>query len=147
MATILEQINEDIKESMRSKNAIRLDTLRMLKSIILAVNARGNISDAEVIKLFKNYLGSLEEALQQTKVANRQEAIEKLEKEILIVKEFLPQALSKEETEKIVQKAILDSGAKSKKDIGLVMKIIKTSQLEIDGKLAKETADRLLEDS
>lgn len=145
--TILEKINEDIKESMRSKNALRLDTLRMLKSIILAVNARGNISDAEVIKLFKNYLGSLEEALQQTKLANRQEAVEKLEKEILIVKEFLPLAISKEETEKIVQKAILDSGAKSKKDIGLVMKIIKASQLEIDGKLAKETADRLLEGS
>jgi uncharacterized protein len=142
---ILEQINEGIKESMRSKNSLRLDTLRMLKSLILAVNARGDVPNPEVVKLFKNYLGSLQEALEQTKAANRPEAVSKLESEIVIVQEFLPTPLSNEETTAIVKQAISSSGAKTKRDIGLVMKAIKALNVEIDGKLAKEIADQFLE--
>jgi uncharacterized protein len=67
--TIIEQINEGIKEAMRSRDQIRLATLRMLKSKILAVDARANLPDAEVIKLFKTYFGSLQEALQQAESA------------------------------------------------------------------------------
>jgi uncharacterized protein YqeY len=143
--SILEKINEDIKDSMRSRNTLRLDTLRMLKSRILTMDARGNIADSEVIKLFKNYLGSLQEALEQTRAANREESAAKLESEILIVQEYLPAQLSAEETLKIVKQAIIDSGAKSKKDIGLVMKEIKKLNVEIDGKTAKELADQILE--
>ena len=143
--SILEKINEDIKDSMRSRNTLRLDTLRMLKSRILTMDARGNIADSEVIKLFKNYLGSLQEALEQTRAANREESVAKLESEILIVQEYLPAQLSAEETLKIVKQAIIDSGAKSKKDIGLVMKEIKKLNVEIDGKTAKELADQILE--
>jgi len=141
---LLEQINNDIKASMLSRNMLRLNTLRMLKSKILAIDARGNIPDADILKLIKNYLGSLEEALEQTKVANRPDAIENLEKEIVIVQEFLPKALSPEETKKIVTQAIVESGAKSKHDIGLVMKALKKLNAPIDGKLAKDLADQLL---
>ena len=59
--TLVEQINDGIKEAMRSKNQLRLDTLRMLKSKILAVDARANLPDSEVSKLFKTYLGTLQE--------------------------------------------------------------------------------------
>jgi uncharacterized protein YqeY len=68
---MIEQINEGIKEAMRSRDQIRLNTLRMLKSKILAVDARANLSDAEVIKLFKTYFGNLQEALAQAQGANR----------------------------------------------------------------------------
>ena len=77
--TLLEQINNGIKESMLKKDQLRLNTLRMLKSRILAVDARGNIPDTEVIKLFKTYLGSLQEALEQS--ANRPNIVEDLKKE------------------------------------------------------------------
>lgn len=144
--TIIEKINTDLKEAMRSRDQLRLDTLRMLKSKILAADARGNLSDAEVIKLFKTYFGNLQEALEQAKSVNRPEIVEKLKNEIEIVQEFLPKALSPEETKKIVVQAIADSGAKSKKDFGLVMKSIMKLNNTVDGKLAKDLANQLLGD-
>ena|SRR5690349_12608968 len=144
--TYVERINEEIKQAMRNRDQIRLETLRMLKSKILAVDARGNLPDSEVIKLFKTYLGNLQEALEQTEAAGRQEMAEKLKKELDIVQEFLPQAPSLQESERIVMQAISESGAKSKRDLGLVMKSIMKINSAIDGKLAKELASRLLPD-
>lgn len=142
--TIIEKINEGIKESMKSRDAIRLDTLRMLKSKILAVDARANLADADVLKLFKTYLGNIQEAYEQALALGRTEAAEKLKSEIAIVQEFLPAGLSAEETRKIVQQAITESGATSKKDLGLVMKAIRQINSEVDGKTAKEIADEFL---
>lgn len=143
---IIEQINEGIKEAMRSRDQIRLSTLRMLKSKILAVDARSNLPDTEVVKLFKAYFGSLQEALQQAQSANRSDIAEQLKKELLIIQEFLPKALSPAETKRIVAQAIAESGAKTKKDLGLVMKAIMKLNSTVDGKLAKDLASELLAD-
>lgn len=142
--TIIETINEGIKEAMRSRNQLRLDVLRALKSKILAVNARGNVPDADVLKLFKTYYGNLQEALEQTQAANRPEMVEKLKQEMVVVQEFLPKALSAEETKKVVEQAIQESGAKSKRDLGLVMKSIMKINSSVDGKAAKDLASQLL---
>src|ERR1700722_3421932 len=144
--TLLEQINSGIKEAMRSRDQLRLDTLRMLKSKILAVDARCNLPDSEVQKLFKTYHANLQEALEQAQAARRPEIAEKLKREIAILLEFLPKALSPEETKQIVVQAIADSGAKTKKEIGLVMKRIMQLSNAIDGKLAKDLASQLLAD-
>jgi uncharacterized protein YqeY len=143
---IIEQINQGIKDAMRSRDQIRLETLRMLKSKILAVDARGALPDAEVLKLFKTYYGNLQEALEQAQSLNRPEAAEKLKSELVIIQEFLPKALSIEETKQIVMQAIADSGAKTKKDFGLVMKSIMKLNSNVDGKLAKELVNQLLPD-
>ncbi len=144
MMTLIEKINLGIKEAMRNRDQIRLNTLRMLKSKILAVDARANLPDAEVLKLFKTYLGNLQEARDQS--LSRPEMVAQLEKEIEIVQEFLPKALSSEETKKIVMQAIADSGAKTKNDLGLVMKSIMKINNTVDGKLAKDLANQLLAD-
>jgi hypothetical protein len=144
--TLVEKINHEIKEAMRSRDQLRLDTLRMLKSKILAVDARSNLSDAEILKLFKTYLGNLQEALDQAQSVNRPEIVDKLKNEITIVQEFLPKALSSEETKQIVVQAIADSGAKTKKDLGLVMKSVMKINSTVDGKSAKDLASQLLPD-
>lgn len=144
--TIIEKLNEGIKEAMRNRDPLRLDTLRMLKSKILAADARAALPDTEVVKLFKTYYGNLKEALDQALALNRPEAVENLKGELAIIEEFLPRALSPEETKKIVEQAIAESGAKTKKDLGLVMKSIKKLNIEIDGKTAKEFAEGLLRD-
>ncbi len=142
--SIIEQVNQGIKEAIRSQNQIRLATLRMLKAKILAADARSNLSDAEVIKLFKTYFGNLQEALEQAQAVNRPEAAANLKAEIAIVQEFLPKALSPEETKRIVMQAIAESGAKTKKDLGLVMKATMRINQTVDGKLAKDIATTLL---
>lgn len=142
--SLSEKINEGIKEAIKSRDQIRLETLRMLKSKILTVDARGNLPDNEVVKLFKTYLGNLQEALDLAQTANRPEMVERLKKELIIVQEFLPKTPSQEETKKIVLQAISDTGATTKKDIGVVMKQIKTINNTVDGKLAKDLLDQLL---
>jgi uncharacterized protein len=144
--TIVEKINQGIKEAMRSRDQIRLDTLRMLKSKILTLDARGNLPDSEVLKLFKTYFGNLQEALDQAQAANRPEAVEKLKNELLIIQEFLPRALSFEETKTVVEQAIANSRAKTKKELGLVMKEVMKLNNSLDGKLANEIARQLLAD-
>jgi len=141
---LIEKINLGIKEAIRSQDQIRLNTLRMLKSKILAVDARANLPDPEVIKLFKTYYSNLQEARDQA--ASRPEMVKQLERELEIVQEFLPKALSLEETRKIVMQAIADSGAKTKKDLGLVMKSTMKLNSTVDGKLAKDLANQLLAD-
>ncbi len=143
---IIDQINEGIKEAMRSRDQIRLGTLRMLKSKILAVDARATLPDAEVVKLFKTYYGNLVEALEQAQGANRPDISEPLKKELVIIQEFLPKVPSLEETKRIVIQAISESGAKTKKELGLVMKSVMKLNSAVDGKLAKEMASELLAD-
>ncbi len=145
--TVMEQINNGIKEAMRNREQLRLETLRMLKSKILAVDARGTLPDAEVIKLFKTYYGNLQEAFEQAAANNRPEMAEKLKSDLAIVQEFLPKALSPEETKKIVLQAIAESGAKTKKDLGMVMKTVMKLNNAVDGKLVKDLASQLLPDS
>lgn len=142
--TLIEQINQGIKDAMKAKEQLRLDTLRMLKSKILAVDARGNLPDGDVVKLFKTYQGNLQEAVEQS--MDRPDAVEKLKAEMAIVQEFLPKGLSKEETKKIVEQAIAESGAKTKKDLGFVMKAAMKINNTIDGKTAKDLASELLPD-
>lgn len=144
--TLIERINDGIKEAMKSKNQVRLDTLRMLKSKIMTVDARCSLPDSEVVKLFKTYYGNLQEALEQAQTAKRPEMVARLKQELEIVQEFLPKTLSLEETQKIVKQAIADCGAKTKKDVGLVMKSIMKINNTVDGKLAKELADQFLTD-
>lgn len=143
---IIDQLNEGIKEAIRSRDQIRLSTLRMLKSKILAVDARAGIPDADVIKLFKTYYGNIQEAFEQAQSVNRPDIAGPLKEELKIIQEFLPKVPSAEETKRIVVQAIAESGAKTKKELGLVMKAVMKINNSVDGKLAKEMASDLLVD-
>lgn len=144
--TIIETINEGIKEAMRSKDTVRLSTLRMLKSKILAVDARAQLPDAEVVKICKTYFGNLQEALEQAVSLGRSDIAEPLKLELAVVQEFLPKTPSRQETEALVAEAIAKSGAKTKKELGLVMKALMSLNSAVDGKLAKDLASALLSD-
>lgn len=142
--SIIEAVNSGIKDAMRNRDQIRLETLRMLKAKILAADARANLADADVIKLFKTYLGNLHEAYEQAVNVSRLEMAEKLKKEIEIVMEFLPKAPSLEETKQLVLEAIAETKASCKKDFGMVMKHIMKINSHVDGKLVKQLADEIL---
>lgn len=144
--TLVEKINAGIKEAMRSRDKVRLSTLRMLKSKIMTVDARSNLPDEEVLKIFKTYFGNLKETLRQASEANRTDIVEEVEQELAIIQEFLPKALSLEETKRIVEEAIKKSGAKTKRDLGLVMKAVMQINKAVDGKMAKALASELLAD-
>jgi len=121
---MINRLNTELKEAMKNKEQFRLDVLRMLKSKILVVNARGEVSDDEVVKIFRKYAKSLQESLEQQKQYNRLEEASNTEKELAIVAEFLPPEMSAADLETFVKAAVAETGASSIKDMGAVMKAI-----------------------
>jgi hypothetical protein len=135
---IFEKINSDLARAMKEKNEVRLSTMRMMKSKILYVNARGDLPDAEIIKILIKFSKELKEAIEEAKKVGRTDVAEKTEKELKIVEEYLPKQLSPEEIKAAVQSVISSIGASSIKDMGRVMKEVLALHPGIDGKLVNQ---------
>lgn len=135
---MFKKVNADLQKAMKEKDNLRLETLRMMKSKILNVNARGDLPETEIIKILTKYAKSLEDTIEETKKVNRPEAVEKLDKELAIVREYLPKQLSADEVKKAVEEAIAASGATSIKDMGKVMKEVLAKHPGIDGKMVNQ---------
>jgi len=137
------KINEQIKEAMKARNEIRLSVLRMVKSKILYVNARGDLPEGEIIKIIKKYSKELGESIEEFTKAGRNSEVEQAKAELKIVEEFLPQELSPDAIKALVEKTIKDVGATSIKDMGKVMKEL-TANPAIDGKVASQLVREIL---
>lgn len=135
---LFQQINSDIIQAMKEKNELKLSVLRMVKSKILNVNARGDLPDTEIIKIISKYAKSLEEAIAETRKVNRLDEVLVLESELVIVKTYLPKQLSEAEIQKTVEDTIQKLGAASIKDMGKVMKEIGANYPGIDNSLVSK---------
>ena len=143
--SLFENLNKDLQKAMKEKNALRLDTLRMMKSKVLYVNARGDLPDEEILKILSKYAKSLEEAIEEAKKVGRLDVSEKTSLELKIVEEYLPTKLSEKELKEVVKKVIAESGASSMKDMGRVMKEIMGKHPAVDGKLLKNLVEQTLQ--
>jgi len=144
MAALFNKLSTDLSAAMKSKDRDRLDVLRMMKSKVLLINARGDLPDAEVIKILQKYAKSLKDAIEETKKVNRPDAVKKLEGELKIVEEYLPKMMSEAEAKSIVGQTITEIGATSIKDTGKVMKAIMGKGLNIDGSLVSRLVGEAL---
>jgi uncharacterized protein len=142
--TLYETITTDLKEAMKARQKKRLEVLRMMKSKIMTVNSKGDISDDEILKILNTYEKNLKDAYEQSNNNNREEAAAELKEEIDIVSAYLPKKLTEAETKTLVEEVIQQTGATSKKDMGKVMGAIMKSGKPIDGKLVKSIVDGLL---
>jgi len=142
---IIDQLNEDIKNSMKSKNSIRLNVIRMLKSKILNVNARGDISESDAIKIFKTYAKGIKETLTIAKENSKTDAAQEALVELEIVNEFLPEEMPIEEVEKVVSRIITDNNLSEMSSMGQVMSAAMSELKDkADGKVVKDVAVKLL---
>ncbi len=137
-------ISEDMKTAMKAKDSKTLEVLRMMKSKIMTVDARGEISDEEVLKILSTYEKNLKDALKLSEDNNRVEAAEELKSELEVVSRYLPKKLTKEETIKLVKEVIAEVGATSKKETGKVMGGVMKKGLPVDSQLVKEIVESLL---
>ena len=144
MAELFKKLNDDLTAAMKAKDTVRLEVMRMMKSKVLLVNARGDLPDADIIKILQKYSKSLKDAIEETRKVNRPEAVSKLEGELKIVEEYLPKMLSEAEARDIVSKIITETGAASKKDTGKVMKAVMGKGLNIDGSLVSRIVSEIL---
>ncbi len=141
---LFNKINGDLRNAMKAKDELRLSVLRMMKSKILYVNARGDLPDAEIIKIFTKYGKDMKESIEEFKKVGRLVEVERSEKELKIVQEYLPKELSPDEIKSLVQQAVAETGAVSIKEMGNVMKAVMAKSPGIDGKLVNQFVREIL---
>ena len=119
-----EKINSELKDSIKAGNKLRMETLRSIRAAIIEFNKSGAgraINDDDCLKIIKNQAKRRRDAIELYKTANRPELLEKEEKELEIISEFLPKQLSEEEIKNIILVLVEKSGASGMQDIGKVM--------------------------
>ncbi|WP_457625403.1 GatB/YqeY domain-containing protein [Persephonella sp.] len=126
MAGLLKKLQEEMKTAMKSGDKDRLSVIRMLISEIkkVQIDKKKELSDDEIIQVLQRYAKQRKESIKQYREAGREDLALKEELELKVVQEFLPQPLSEEEIEKIVDETISQLKASSIKDMGRVMKAV-----------------------
>ncbi len=136
-----DDIEQDLKKALKGKDALRVSVLRMLLSSLSykEIEKRNPLSEDEFHGVVKTMIKQHVESIDSFKKGQRMDLAEKEEKELQILKEFLPAQLSEEEVAREVQEAITELGAKDLKDMGKVMKVL-TAKLgsRVDGKVLSE---------
>ncbi len=124
--SIKTQLNESMKDAMRSRDEVRLRTVRMALAAVkqVEVDKRTELDDTAVMNLIQKEIKNRREALEEAQKANRPDLIEANEAEIRVLQAFLPKAMPAEELRLLVQAAITETGASSPADMGKVMKTV-----------------------
>lgn len=127
MDSLKERIRDDMKASMKSGEKARLGVIRMILAAIkqIEVDERVELDNDRVLVVLDKMLKQRRESIKQFRDANRIDLAEIEEAEVLVIQDFLPQALSDAEIDAMVISAIADVGATSIKDMGSVMAILK----------------------
>jgi uncharacterized protein len=126
-STLKARIDVELKEAMRSKNDLVLSVLRMLKSAVKYKEVEPGaqlLDDAGVLGIIATLIKQRRDSVEQYRGGGRADLAEKEEKEITILQAYLPAQLTPEALAAEVTAAIAESGAKSAKDMGAVMKIL-----------------------
>ena len=122
---LYEKIEVDIINAMKNHNKERLSTLRMLKTAILnlKINKKlDKITDELVIETAAKQVKTHKDSIVEFEKASRQDLIDGLNKEIKVLEEYLPEALSEEDLKKEIDKVFDKVKPTSMKDMGLIMK-------------------------
>tara|TARA_B100001121_G_C18390309_1_gene480467 strand:+ start:177 stop:629 length:453 start_codon:yes stop_codon:yes gene_type:complete len=141
---IEEKINESIKDSMKEKNSLRLDSLRAIKSAILIEKTKSGsndqIEESVILNILQKMVKQRNESAKIYLEQNRKELAEVELSQAKIISEFLPIQLSQSELSEIIDKVIEEVGAKSMKDMGKVIsKVNEKVSGQAEGRVIAET--------
>ncbi|MBH0189087.1 MAG: GatB/YqeY domain-containing protein [Nitrospira sp.] len=140
--SLRDRLTDDLKLAMKSRDQLRMDVIRMIKAAILnkEVELRKDLDDAEMSRIMTTLIKQRRESVEQFEKAQRSELAEKERKEITIIEAYLPKALSAEELDGIITSVLADTGSRSLKDMGAVMKAVmaRLTGQAVDGKLISD---------
>ena len=124
--TIKTQLNDSMKDAMKSGDEVRKRTVRMVLAAVkqVEVDKRIELDDMAIMALLQKEIKNRRESLEEAKKANRADLIEANEAEIKVLEVFLPKAMPAEELRALVQAAITETGAAGPADMGKVMKLV-----------------------
>ena len=116
----------DLKEAMKTKDSLKVDTLRLIVSEIKnkEIDLREELGDEAVTALLTTQIKKRKEAAKMYEEGGRTDLKEKEEKEIAIIQVYLPEQVSEDELKQRIQAVIAETGAQGPKDMGKVMKVV-----------------------
>ncbi len=142
-------INEDLKESMKSGDKLRLETLRSLRASIIEFTKSGtgkDMTEEDAQKILLNASKKRKDAIEMYRQAGRQDLLEKEESELAIIAAYLPEQLSESEVVDALKLIIQQVGAEGPKDMGKVMGLaMKELRGKADGTLVQQCLKELLQ--
>lgn len=121
--TLRERLHDDTTAAMRSGDALRRDTLRMVQNAIYNIEKakRITLSEDEVLGVITREVKTRRESVDAFRKGGREDLVAKEEAEIAILADYLPQALTEDELRALVDQGIAETGAASARDLGRVM--------------------------
>jgi len=125
--TLLERLNQDMKQAMKDKDKETLSVIRMVKASVqneLIKLGENTLSEDEEIAILSREVKQRKDSLQEFKSAGRDDLADKTENELSILEKYMPEQLTTEELEKIIHSTIQEVNAVSKKDMGKVMSAV-----------------------
>lgn len=139
--TIRDELDNALKESLKSGDETRKTTIRLALAAIkqVEVDKRVKLDDTGIIPILQKEVKNRRETILDAEKAGRPETITQVEKEISILETFLPKEMDTEELKVIVRKAITETGATSQADMGKVMKIVMS---QVQGRASGDTISR-----
>jgi uncharacterized protein len=163
MADILfQKINDDMKQSLRDRQALKTSTLRLLISAIkyaemkkqeaefhksgaIADKAQMSLTDADILGVIAKEIKQREDSILAYKQGNRQDLVDKESSEMAILKTYMPQQMSRQEIVAEAQKTIIEVAAKGPGDKGKVMgKLVNKLKGKADGKEINDVVTDIL---
>jgi uncharacterized protein len=138
--TLIQRVDEDLKQAMRDKNASKLGVLRMLKSALKYAaieksNAEGELGDVEVVQVIRKQVKQRQDSIESFEKGGRPELVAKEKEELNILQSYLPQAMSPADVAQLVRETIAELGATSKAQMGVVMKALQAKAAgRVDGR-------------
>ncbi len=148
--TIQEEIDADLKNAMRARDAERLSVLRMVKSALTNAaiekhGAVGGLADTEAVGVIRKQVKQRMDSIESFEKGGRPELAAKERKEIDFLAVYLPKPLTEDEIDQLVKDAIAQAGATSKAQMGAVMKIATEKAAgRIDGKNLSQAVQKAL---
>jgi uncharacterized protein YqeY len=136
--SLRDRLTEDLKLAMKLRDQLRMDVIRMIKAAALnkEVEIKKDLDDAEMSRVMTTLIKQRLESVELFEKAQRTELAEKERQEITIIEAYLPKALSTQELECIVDSVVSETGARSLKEMGAVMKAVmaRLAGQVVDGK-------------
>jgi uncharacterized protein YqeY len=122
--TLNERINSDMVAFMKSKDSFSLGVVRMVKGAIQLekINLKRDLNDEEVIAVLSKQIKMRNDSINEFTKAGRDDLVEQYKKEIEVLNKYMPEQLSSDEVEKIIDEAFAKINPTSGKDMGLIMK-------------------------
>jgi uncharacterized protein YqeY len=137
-----EQLQKDMQQAMRDRDARRLGVLRMMKAAIKnkEIETMKALDEPGCFQVLNTLVKQRKDSAEQFRKGNRPELAEKEENEITVIEAYLPSAPSEAEIERAVAEALAETGATSAKQMGVVIKAAqaKLAGKRVDGKLLSE---------